>query len=233
MGSTQYVVADSAYSPSLHVIPSFKNVDPGRTAYSYQVGKSDEATLDHAAVKRRFDALVETARRDDLESLRASGTVEEYEKRKQLLTDVRMLLDHFLEKKDSQTQAEQRQIQLRAQATSDIIGMAMAGVKRRHDDDDDSTADGDFVSPRKRKATSRIADHLEQKGEKRYEEAQLRRMELEHQQRRIDIEERRACAEREERQTLMGFLATTMASMQRQNDAMMQLMAQLRGKSDY
>ncbi|DBA00433.1 TPA: hypothetical protein N0F65_012964, partial [Lagenidium giganteum] len=47
-------------------------------------------------VKRRFDTLVETARRDDLESLRASGTVEEYEERKQLLTDVRMLLDDFL-----------------------------------------------------------------------------------------------------------------------------------------
>ncbi|DAZ99466.1 TPA: hypothetical protein N0F65_001651 [Lagenidium giganteum] len=38
--------------------------------------QSDETTLDHAAVKRRFDTLVETARRDDLESLRASGTVE-------------------------------------------------------------------------------------------------------------------------------------------------------------
>ena len=44
--------------------------------------------INHAAVKQQFDHLVKTFHNEEMESLRASGTEEEYDERERLLTDI-------------------------------------------------------------------------------------------------------------------------------------------------
>ncbi|GMF12415.1 unnamed protein product [Phytophthora lilii] len=49
-------------------------------------------TADGKACRRRFNALLEVFRRNELDSLRASGSAEDYEEREQLLTDCMTLV---------------------------------------------------------------------------------------------------------------------------------------------
>lgn len=52
-------------------------------------------TADGKACRRRFTTLMETFRREEMDSLRASGTVEEYSEREQLLTDCKSLVSVY------------------------------------------------------------------------------------------------------------------------------------------
>eukprot|EP00644_Phytophthora_capsici_P007430 jgi/Phyca11/112118/e_gw1.21.540.1 len=54
-------------------------------------------TGDGKACRRRFNALLDVFRRDELESLRASGSAEDFEEREQLLTDCMALVRIFMD----------------------------------------------------------------------------------------------------------------------------------------
>ncbi|ETO82409.1 hypothetical protein F444_03447 [Phytophthora nicotianae P1976] len=66
------------------------------------------AAADGKACRRRFNALLDVFRRDDLESLRASGTAEDFEEREQLLTDCMALVDECLQAKADKTEKEKK-----------------------------------------------------------------------------------------------------------------------------
>ncbi|ETO62795.1 hypothetical protein F444_19368 [Phytophthora nicotianae P1976] len=52
------------------------------------------STADGKACRRRFTALLDTFRRVEMESLRASGTAEEYREREQLTNYLELFDDH-------------------------------------------------------------------------------------------------------------------------------------------
>ncbi|ETN04913.1 hypothetical protein F441_14172 [Phytophthora nicotianae CJ01A1] len=65
------------------------------------------STADDKACRRRFTALLDTFRREEMKSLRVSGTAEEYREREQLLTDC-LELEKANKKKRKQRDAKLR-----------------------------------------------------------------------------------------------------------------------------
>ncbi|KAF4040641.1 hypothetical protein GN244_ATG07152 [Phytophthora infestans] len=71
-------------------------------------------TADGKACRRRFNTLLEVFRRDVLESLRASGSAEDYEEREQLLTDCMTLYNEHAQVKADKTEKEKREAERQA-----------------------------------------------------------------------------------------------------------------------
>ncbi|KAI9993384.1 hypothetical protein PInf_015465 [Phytophthora infestans] len=65
---------------------------------------------DGKACRRRFNTLLEVFRRDELESLRASGSAKDYEEREQLLTDCMTLYNEHAQVKADKTERRKERL---------------------------------------------------------------------------------------------------------------------------
>jgi hypothetical protein len=82
-----------------------------------------------AALKCRFDLLMDSFVKEELASLRKSGVPEEYEEREVLLTDIKSRMDDFVEVKAVHKQEEQAQKNGIENSGLEMRRMAM-GVER-------------------------------------------------------------------------------------------------------
>ncbi|KAG9401033.1 hypothetical protein AC1031_009786 [Aphanomyces cochlioides] len=95
------------------------------------------------ACQRRFDSLLETFNSNELASLRASGTEEEYGEREVLLTEIKEMVNDFESQKDMQsTQAAEEAARKKAIATS-MMEAAMASIEKRHQNESSNDEDSE------------------------------------------------------------------------------------------
>ncbi|KAG1686709.1 hypothetical protein DVH05_028685 [Phytophthora capsici] len=87
-------------------------------------------TADGNACRRRFNTLLGVFCRDELESLRASGSAEDYEEREQLLTDCMTLYNEHAQAKADKTEKEKRESERRELASVEVVQIAMEGLRR-------------------------------------------------------------------------------------------------------
>ncbi|KAG9409041.1 hypothetical protein AC1031_019300 [Aphanomyces cochlioides] len=87
------------------------------------------------ACQRRFELLLEAFKKDEMKPLRASGTVEEYNERKQLLTALKEMIDDFeLEKEESNVRVAEEAAKKKAIAIQ-MMERAMETIAQRDVDD--------------------------------------------------------------------------------------------------
>ncbi|KAJ3106358.1 hypothetical protein HDU96_008237 [Phlyctochytrium bullatum] len=95
------------------------------------------------AVQRRFDNLVTCFKQEEMESLKASGTEEEYDERTQLLTEIVDLMREYEEGKKERMEKEKAEIVKKEQMGETIMRAAVTGMvktKRRSLDSSETAA---------------------------------------------------------------------------------------------
>ncbi|KAJ3096003.1 hypothetical protein HDU96_000923 [Phlyctochytrium bullatum] len=80
------------------------------------------------AVQRRFDNLVTCFKQEEMESLKASGTEEEYDERAQLLTEIVDLMREHEEGKKERTEKEKAEVMKKEQMGETIMRAAVTGM---------------------------------------------------------------------------------------------------------
>ncbi|KAI9982656.1 hypothetical protein PInf_008633 [Phytophthora infestans] len=146
-------------------------------------------TADGKACRRRFNALLQVFRRDELESLRASGSAEVYEEREQLLTD-RMTL-HAQAKADK-TEKEKKEAERRESASAEVVQSAMEGLRRSRSGSSESELSTPQPSKKKEKSsTEALVEFLDSKAEARISREKQKERQLDLEERRLALEEQR------------------------------------------
>ncbi|KAI8840887.1 hypothetical protein BC829DRAFT_420724 [Chytridium lagenaria] len=108
-------------------------------------------SLNPAAARRRFDTLVDSFKKEEMDSLRASGTDEEYEERERLLTDILEMMEfHELEKaeKNEKERAEAQKKEARGEAIvrAASMGLVKTSGKGKRGNNGDTEMGGDALS---------------------------------------------------------------------------------------
>ncbi|ETN16138.1 hypothetical protein PPTG_06351 [Phytophthora nicotianae INRA-310] len=150
-------------------------------------------TADGKVCRRPFGALHDAFRREEKESLRASGTSEEYTEREQLLTD-----RTELEKADK-TEKEKRDAEAREAATAEVVRDALVGLRRTRSSSPEYEQQTTTPPSKRSKQshTERSSDYLEGKAAERKARVEGRQQQHALEERCLDIEERRLNHERE------------------------------------
>ncbi|KAJ3112906.1 hypothetical protein HK098_007903, partial [Nowakowskiella sp. JEL0407] len=79
----------------------------------------------------RFEKLEDTFRKQEIESLRASGTEEEYDECKRLLTDLLAMVDEHNMEKQQKTAKEAKLAEKKAAATAEVMEAALNRVVKK------------------------------------------------------------------------------------------------------
>ncbi|KAF4035468.1 hypothetical protein GN244_ATG12537 [Phytophthora infestans] len=141
-------------------------------------------TADGKARRRRFNALLQVFRRDELESLRASGSAEVYEECEQLLTDRMTLYNEHAQAKADKTEKEKREAERRESVSAE---------------------------PSKKKKTSSteaLVEFHDTKTEARISREKQKERQLDPEERRLALEEQRLQQDRDRLDKLMGMKAS-------------------------
>ncbi|KAF1790744.1 hypothetical protein GQ600_22556 [Phytophthora cactorum] len=128
------------------------------------------ASADGKACRHRFAALLDAFRREEMESLRASGTTEDFTEREQLLTDIASL------EKADKTKKKSREAERSKAASAEVVRDAMAGLPSKRP---------------KRTSTELIVGYLETKAAVRSSRSEERKQQLYLEARRLAFEEHR------------------------------------------
>ncbi|KAI9982484.1 hypothetical protein PInf_008439 [Phytophthora infestans] len=150
-------------------------------------------TADGKACRRRFNTLLEVFRRDELESLRASGSAEDYEEREQLLTDYMTLYNEHAQVKADKTEKEKRD------------------AERRSSENELSTPPPN--KKKKKSSTEALVVFVDNKAEARISREKQKEQQLDLQERRLALEEQRLQQDRDKLDKLMGMMASQMGLM--------------------
>ncbi|ETN14304.1 hypothetical protein PPTG_07932 [Phytophthora nicotianae INRA-310] len=171
-------------------------------------------TADGKACRRRFNALLDVFRRDELESLRASGTAEDFEEREQLLTDCMALVDECLQAKADKTEKEKKEAERRDRASADVVQSAMEGIRRsRSKSPEDDVSTPSSSKKKKRSSTEALVEFLDAKAETRSTREKQKERQLHLEERRLALEEQRLQQDREKTDKLMEMMASQMGLM--------------------
>ncbi|XP_064619491.1 DNA ligase 1-like [Lineus longissimus] len=141
------------------------------------------------ACKDRVRTLQEAHRKNEMNSLRASGTNEEYDERSQLLTE---LLEQTEEEKRSKKEVLDKTVDIKESQGKDIRKAAMETLipaKRKNDDDDDEQQDEDDAinpPPVKKRRADTSADYVKYLRDKL--ELDKERFDIEHREREAMLE---------------------------------------------
>ncbi|KAI8830976.1 hypothetical protein BC829DRAFT_423334 [Chytridium lagenaria] len=113
-------------------------------------------SLNPAAARRRFDTLVDSFKKEEMDSLRASGTDEEYEEKERLLTDILEMMEfHDLEKaeKNEKERAEAQKKEARGEAIvrAASMGLVKTSGKGKRGNNGDTEMGGDALRGEKKK----------------------------------------------------------------------------------
>ncbi|KAG6596094.1 uncharacterized protein IUM83_18654 [Phytophthora cinnamomi] len=101
---------------------------------------------DGPAIRTRFDRLVRVYRADERNSLRSSGTTEEYEERDVLLEDIVCRMDNWKEKTMQERATERAKIQGIETSGELMRRLAMDELRGEEERDGDTCAAGDGIS---------------------------------------------------------------------------------------
>ncbi|GMF51004.1 unnamed protein product [Phytophthora fragariaefolia] len=165
-------------------------------------------TADGKACRRRFSTLLDAFRREELQSLRASGTAEDYEEREQLLTGIISL------KKVDKTEKEKRDAELHEAASAEVVRDATAGLRRPRSSDSSSESPSPSAPKRsKQTSTEMIADYLQAKEAARSNRREERQKQLHLEARRLDLEVQRLQQDRERGERFMEMMSAQMSMM--------------------
>ncbi|KAH9112348.1 hypothetical protein AeMF1_013307 [Aphanomyces euteiches] len=106
------------------------------------------------AYQRRFELLLDTFKKDEMKSLRASGTIEEYNERKQLLTALREMID------DYELDKEEHDVRLAAKKKAIAVKMMESALETLAKGDVDDENDKKPSKPNKRHKVDEDNDYL-------------------------------------------------------------------------
>ncbi|KAG6961440.1 hypothetical protein JG688_00009085 [Phytophthora aleatoria] len=147
------------------------------------------ANADSKACRRRFTVLLDTFRREEMESLRASGTAEEYREREQLLMGCLELVMY------RRKQKEKKEAARREAASNQVVRDAMIGMRTK--------------TP-KRTSTEAIIEYLESKDEGQPSRDKQRQRHIDLQERRLALDEQSLQQDREKTNSLVAMMAAQM-----------------------
>ncbi|KAF4043074.1 hypothetical protein GN244_ATG04548 [Phytophthora infestans] len=171
-------------------------------------------TADGKACRRRFNTLLEVFRRDVLESLRASGSAEDYEEREQLLTDCMTLYNEHAQVKADKTEKEKREAERRESASAEVAQSAMEGLRRSRSESSENELSTPPPNKKKKKSsTEALVEFLDTKAEARISREKQKERQLDLQERRLALEEQRLEQDRDKLDKLMGIMASQMGLM--------------------
>eukprot|EP00644_Phytophthora_capsici_P009805 jgi/Phyca11/131593/e_gw1.108.36.1 len=163
-------------------------------------------TADGKACRRRFYTLMEVFKREELESLRASGTTEAYEEREQLLTDCFELAD--------KTEKEKRDAERREATSADIVRSAMQGMRnKRALSTDTELATPPSTKKKKRSSTDALLGFLEDRASSRNNRHSLKERQLHIDERRLALEEQRLQQDKDKTDRMLAMMSSQMGLM--------------------
>ncbi|KAF1782671.1 hypothetical protein GQ600_25719 [Phytophthora cactorum] len=137
--------------------------------------------------------LLDTFRREEMESLRASGTAEEYREREQLLMGCLEL---------EKTEKEKKEAARREAASNQVVCDAMIGMRLAREED----AERKSLSSNnpKRTSTEAIVEYLESKDEGQPSRDKQRQRQIDLQERRLALDEQSLQQDREKTNSLVA-----------------------------
>ncbi|KAF4039907.1 hypothetical protein GN244_ATG07853 [Phytophthora infestans] len=171
-------------------------------------------TADGKACRRRFYTLMEVFKREELESLRASGTTEDYEEREQLLTDCFELTEGHAQQKADKTEKEKRDAERREAASADIVRSAMQGMRsKRYLSSDTELATPPSTKKKKRSSTDALLGFLEDRASSRNNRHSLKERQLQIDERRLALEEQRQQQDKDKTDRMLAMMSSQMGLM--------------------
>ncbi|ETI40962.1 hypothetical protein F443_13759 [Phytophthora nicotianae P1569] len=170
-------------------------------------------TVDGKVCRRRFYTLMDVFKREELESLRASGAAEDYEEREQLLTDCFELTERHAQQKADKTE-KKRDAERREAASADIVRSAMEGMRNKRA----LSSDTDLATPpstkkKKRSGTDALLGFLEDRASSRNNRDSLKERQLQVEERRLMLEEHRPQQNKDKTDRMLAIMPSEMGLM--------------------
>ncbi|ETK81055.1 hypothetical protein L915_13413 [Phytophthora nicotianae] len=171
-------------------------------------------TADGKVCRRRFYTLMDVFKREELESLRASGAAEDYEEREQLLTDCFELTERHAQQKADKTEKKKRDAERREAASADIVRSAMEGMRNKRA----LSSDTDLATPpstkkKKRSGTDALLGFLEDRASSRNNRDSLKERQLQVEERRLTLEEHRPQQNKDKTDRMLAIMPSQMGLM--------------------
>jgi hypothetical protein len=174
--------------------------------YGHKSQKNVNATLFTTTVgerqcRDRVTHLMKKFRADEMASLRASGTEEDYDEREQLLTELKDILDELKHEKENKKDSERKKEKEQESQGKELRVNAMQGLLKRKENNSSDEDEEKLTPPSKKKRSinqkQEILQYLREKNEK---ERVMRERELEVERMRIEAEKIRIEAESRDRE---------------------------------